>query len=55
LSPKGIFVLVGGSRVTFFQVVLIGALVSITESKKMGMNPWKTNKKRRFGFSTRAF
>jgi len=55
LNPKGIFVVVGGSRATIFQVVLLGASVSMTGSKKMGMNTWKTNKKRRFGLSTRAF
>jgi len=50
LSPKGIFIVVGGSRATIFQVVFLGALVSITGGKKMGMNPWKTNKKEDMAF-----
>jgi NADPH:quinone reductase-like Zn-dependent oxidoreductase len=38
LSPKGIYVLVGGSRVfaQIFQAVLLGRLISMTGSKKMG-------------------
>jgi NADPH:quinone reductase-like Zn-dependent oxidoreductase len=55
LSPKGIFVVVGGSRATIFQVVFLGALVSMTGGKKMGMNPWKTNKKEDFAFLQELF
>jgi len=55
LSPKGIFVVVGGSRATIFQVVFLGALVSMTGSKKMGMNPWKTNKKEDLAFLQELF
>ena len=55
LNPKGIFVVVGGSRATIFQVVFLGALVSMTGGKKMGMNPWKTNKKEDFAFLQELF
>jgi NADPH:quinone reductase-like Zn-dependent oxidoreductase len=55
LSQKGLFVVVGGSRSTLFQVVFLGALVSITSSKKMGMNPLKTNKKEDHAFLQELF
>jgi NADPH:quinone reductase-like Zn-dependent oxidoreductase len=55
LNPKGIFVVVGGSRATIFQVVFLGALVSMTGSKKMGLNPWKTNKKEDLAFLQELF
>jgi NADPH:quinone reductase-like Zn-dependent oxidoreductase len=55
LSPKGIFIVVGGSRSSIFQVVFLGALVSITGKKKMGMNPWKTNKKEDMVFLQELF
>ena len=45
LSPKGIYVLVGGSRAAIFQAVFLGPLISRTGSKKMGINTWKPNKK----------
>jgi NADPH:quinone reductase-like Zn-dependent oxidoreductase len=45
LSPKGIFVFVGGSMAATFQAFLIGPLISMTGSKKMGMVMWKPNKK----------
>jgi NADPH:quinone reductase-like Zn-dependent oxidoreductase len=55
LSPKGIFIVVGGSRATIFQVVFLGALVSMTGGKKMGMNPWKINKKEDLVFLQELF
>ncbi len=50
LSPKGIFVIVGGSRASIFQTVFLGPMITMTGSKKMGMNPWKTNKKEDLDF-----
>jgi len=55
LSPKGIFVVVGGSKASIFQVVFLGALISMTGSKKMGLNPWKTNKKEDLAFLQELF
>jgi NADPH:quinone reductase-like Zn-dependent oxidoreductase len=48
LSPKGIYVFVGGSRVVaqLFQAMLLGRLISMTGSKKMGfMGIAKINQK----------
>ena len=55
LSPKGLFVVVGGSRATIFQVVFLGALVSMTGGKKMGLNPLKTDKKEDMAFLQELF
>ncbi|MFC1915703.1 NAD(P)-dependent alcohol dehydrogenase [Chloroflexota bacterium] len=44
LSPKGIYVTVGGSMARIFQVVFLGLLISMTTSKKMGMLVLKPNK-----------
>jgi len=43
LSPKGIFVCVGGSLATILQAFLLGPLISMTGSKKMGIVMWKPN------------
>ena len=43
LSPKGIFVLVGGSGAAILQAFLLGPLISMTGSKKMGIVMWKPN------------
>jgi NADPH:quinone reductase-like Zn-dependent oxidoreductase len=40
LSPDGLFVLIGGSRSVFFQVVFLGPLISRTGSKKLSFNWW---------------
>ena len=45
LSPKGIYVLVGGSMAPIFQAVFLGPWISMTGSKKMGILMWKPNKK----------
>jgi len=42
LSPKGIFVMVGGS-LSILKLLLLGPLISITESKKMGVLLHKPN------------
>ena len=55
LSPKGIYVIIGGSRATIFQVVFLGPLITMTGSKKMGLNPFKTNKKEDMAFLIELF
>ncbi len=44
LSPKGIYVMEGGSTARIFQVVFLGPLISMTTSKKMSMLIHKPNK-----------
>ncbi len=44
LSPKGIYVMVGGSMARIFQVLLLGPWISLTGSKKMGILAAKPNK-----------
>jgi len=43
LSPKGIFVCVGGSLAAIIQGFLLGPLISMTGSKKLGIVMWKPN------------
>ena len=43
LSPRGIYVFVGGSMAAFFQVVFLGPWISMTGSKKMGILMHKPN------------
>ena len=43
LSPKGIYVMVGGSLAAILQGFLLGPLISRTGSKKMGSVMWKPN------------
>jgi len=45
LSPKGIFVMVGGSMTRVFLNIFLGSLISMTGSKKMGTVMWRPNKK----------
>jgi NADPH:quinone reductase-like Zn-dependent oxidoreductase len=45
LSPKGIFVFVGGSTAAIFQALLLGPLISRMGNKKMGTVMWEPNKK----------
>ena len=45
LSPKGIYVLVGGSMALMFRVMLVGPWLSMTGSKKMRTVMTKINKK----------
>jgi NADPH:quinone reductase-like Zn-dependent oxidoreductase len=44
LSPKGIYVLAGGSMARILQVLFLGPWISMTGSKKMGILPVKRNK-----------
>jgi NADPH:quinone reductase-like Zn-dependent oxidoreductase len=55
LSPKGIFVIVGGSMAAFFQTIILGTLVSMIGNKKMGINSWKSNKKEDLDFLKELF
>jgi NADPH:quinone reductase-like Zn-dependent oxidoreductase len=43
MAPDGLFVLVGGSRYSILQAILLGPLVSIASKKKMGINPLNVN------------
>jgi len=43
LSPEGRFIIVGGSLGTFLQVVILGALISRSGSKKLGLNKYEPN------------
>ena len=45
LSPKGIYVMTGGSMAQLFQAMLLGPWMSITGSKKMGNMMARTNHK----------
>jgi NADPH:quinone reductase-like Zn-dependent oxidoreductase len=45
LSPKGIYVMTGGSMAQMFQAMFLGPWISMTGSKKMGSLMAKSNKK----------
>jgi NADPH:quinone reductase-like Zn-dependent oxidoreductase len=45
LSPKGNYVMAGGSMAQMFQAMLLGPWISMTGSKKMGALMAKANKK----------
>ena len=45
LSADGVFVMVGGSLAAILQAFLLGPLISMTGSKKLGIVMWKPNKK----------
>lgn len=45
LKPNGTYTIIGDSRSTIFQALLIGPLISITGTKKMGIRGWRPNKK----------
>jgi len=44
LSPRGIYVMVGGSMARIFQALFLGPWISMTGSKKMGILALKPNK-----------
>ena len=44
LNPKGTYVMVGGSMAIFFQILVLGPLISVSTSKKMGALMHKPNK-----------
>ncbi len=43
LDPEGYFFIVGGFLSAFFQVVLLGALISSRGSQKLGIHAYDTN------------
>jgi NADPH:quinone reductase-like Zn-dependent oxidoreductase len=49
LSPEGKFFIIGGSLGTFLQVVLVGALISRSGSKKLGINAYDMNNREDYG------
>ncbi len=55
LKPDGIFVIVGGARSSIFQTVLLGPLITMGGSKKMGLNPMKTDNKKDMEFLIKLF
>ena len=44
LGPEGVYVFVGGSTAAIFQSFFLGALISATTSKAMGVVMWEPNK-----------
>ncbi len=55
LNPDGIFIMVGGSRSTIFQVVFLGSIISRMGSRKLGLNPWDKNPKEDYEFLAKLF
>ena len=45
LSPKGIYIAVGGSTGLLFKIIFLGPLITLFGSKKIGIGVWKPNKK----------
>jgi NADPH:quinone reductase-like Zn-dependent oxidoreductase len=44
LRPGGVFVVVGGTEGALFQVMVLGSMISIAGSRKMGVLMWKPNR-----------
>jgi NADPH:quinone reductase-like Zn-dependent oxidoreductase len=55
LSPKGIFVFIGGSTSAIFQALLLAPLVSRIGDKKMGVVMQESNRKEDLAFLTELF
>lgn len=55
LSPEGICVMVGGSTTRMFLNLLLGLLISMTGSKKIGLVKWEPNKKEDLDFLKELF
>jgi NADPH:quinone reductase-like Zn-dependent oxidoreductase len=55
LSPKGICVFVGGSMARVFLYMLLGPLISMVGSKKIGLGIWKPNRKEDLDFLKELF
>ena len=55
LNPEGIFMVVGGSLSTFLQVLILGALISRIESKRLGLNAYDPNNKEDLAFLAELF
>ena len=50
LRPKGVYVMIGGSMAAMVQAMLLGPVISMTGSQKMGTMGWR-NQTRRIWFS----
>ena len=50
LNPEGIYLVAGGSMARFFQAMLLGPLISMTASKKLGTLGWAKPNKEDFAF-----
>jgi NADPH:quinone reductase-like Zn-dependent oxidoreductase len=55
LSPEGVFLIVGGSLTTLLQVLILGALISRTGNKKLGLNAYDANNKEDLAFLAELF
>jgi NADPH:quinone reductase-like Zn-dependent oxidoreductase len=55
LSPKGVFVLVGGSTAAIFQAVFLGPLISMIGSKQIDIGMWKPNNNEDLALLTELF
>jgi NADPH:quinone reductase-like Zn-dependent oxidoreductase len=55
LSPKGVFVPVGGSMAAIFQAVFLGPLISMIGSKRIGIGMWKPNNSEDLALLTELF
>ena len=55
LSPEGRFIIVGGSLGSFLQVVIVGALISRTGTKKLGINAYDMNNSKDFSTLAELF
>jgi NADPH:quinone reductase-like Zn-dependent oxidoreductase len=55
LSPKGVFVPVGGSTAAIFQAVFLGPLISRIGSKRISIGMWKPNNSEDLALLTELF
>ena len=55
LTPEGIFLIVGGSLITFLQVLILGALISKMGSKELGPNAYDANNREDLAFLAELF
>ena len=55
LSDNGNFVVVGGSRATIFNVILLGPMITRNTNKKMGLNDWHSDKNEDMKFLIELF
>jgi NADPH:quinone reductase-like Zn-dependent oxidoreductase len=55
LTPNGVFVMVGGSGDAILQAFILGPLISLTGSKKMGIVMWKPNNQEDLAFLGELF
>ena len=55
LTPNGTFLAVGGSTARLFEAMLLGPLISLFGSKKLGVVIWKPNNKDNLAFLTELY